>query len=148
MNLEFELKQKENFRNVKVEITFLPISPDINSFKLHININNKYFLVDFGDYFIPYYIGTGLYGSEVLMKETYFQKYKEHENRIKKEYLNTFVRSSNMNKTCFYGYFENLPKLNRVYNQKLKPYILEKFLPYERITDEKLIITVKNLRFN
>lgn len=147
MNLEFNLKNKENFKNLKVEIILLPFSDHVNSYRLAININNKYNLVDYGEYFVPYYYEVGPFGSEVLMCESYFQRYRDHENRIKKEYLNKFIRGENNHHVCFYGYFENVFKLNRVYNNVLKSFLIDKFLPYEGVRDNELIEKIKNLKF-
>lgn len=147
MNLEYQLGCRENFKNIKLGILFQPISHDLNTYKMMWTINKDYNLIDYGEYFVPYYYATGPFGGKVLQCETYMKNYREHENRIKKQFLNKFIATTTRNKSGFYGYFENISKANREYNLVLKPYLLKKFIPYEGITDKSLIETIEKIRF-
>ena len=142
-----------NFRNAKVSISLVPFSNEVNSFRLFCNVNRKYNLVDHGEYFVPHYYADGCIGGRTIMVETHIERFRECENRIKNEWRNHFIGKTYTSENGrsmpeFYGYFDNLQRANREYNMKLKPYLLEKLLPYERINDRKLVETIRNLRFS
>jgi len=142
-----------NYKNAKVTISLVPFSNDVNSFRLFCNVNREYNLVDYGDYFVPYYHANGCLGAKTIMVETHMERWRTCEERIKNEWRNHFISKTYIDENGrsmpeFYGYFDSLRRANREYNMKLKPYLLEKLIPYERISDKKLVETIRNLRFS
>lgn len=137
----------EKFKNVKVDIYLMPVSHYTNQMEFKYFINKEYELEDHKQYFIPHYITFGTpFGGKIITTEKETVRYHERPVMIKMEYKNKFIRGFDQ-KYHYYGYFDSLPILNRYFNNKMKPYILNEIFKLENIKDDKLIKEIKNFRF-
>lgn len=156
MDLSETSLKRLKYDKTKIVVSFAPVVKSGRiTFRMAESVNRNYAFFDGGAFIVPCFkaktevartVFADVYVYEQVRVPGDYGTYGIVPKRIPKEALNRFA-SVPGSSPAFEGYFDSLYAANRSYSEFLVPVMVNRILPFERISDPELVAEMKEKDF-